>query len=487
MKVALSLLLTAAAAFAQMRVMAIPGKSPIVDFRVVFTTGSSADPVDKPGLANLTAIMVAEGGTKDLTYQQVEDAMFPMATSVNMQVDKDLTVFYGQTHVDNLAAYYKLLRGILLTPGWREEDFKRVKEDAINNIRVGLRSNDEALGKEVLYQNIFQGTPYGHYTGGTIESLEKLTLEDVQKFYAAQYSQNHLILGIAGGYSPDFLVELKKDFRKLPAGAGFHPREKPPSLIENTRVVLMEKDTRSVGWSIGLPISITRTSPDYAAMLLVASYFGQHRMSGGVLYDEMREKRGLNYGDYSYIEYFPGGMYRMEPPPNVVRHLNIFEMWIRPVESPTAKFSLRLAMYELNRLIKQGIPEDAFTRTRDFLSKYLNVLTRSKSAELGYAVDSIYTSLPPYSEWVRGQLAKLTPEAVNNALRHYLRTERLVIVGVAKNAEDLKQQLLSDDPSPMTYNSPKPAAILEEDKIVEKWPLHLRPEDITIVKSSSWN
>ena len=51
----------------------------------------------------------------------------------------------------------------------------------------------------------------------------------------------------------------------------------------------------------------------------------------------------------------------------------------------------------------------------------------------------------------------------------------------AKNAEEMKRQLVSDDPSPMIYNSPKPAEIIEVDKIVEKWPLHLLPDDIKIV------
>jgi zinc protease len=75
--------------------------------------------------------------------------------------------------------------------------------------------------------------------------------------------------------------------------------------------------------------------------LLVSSYLGQHRMSSGVLYDRLREKRGLNYGDYAYIEYFPRGMFLMEPQANLARHQQIFQVWIRPVEPPTAKFALR--------------------------------------------------------------------------------------------------------------------------------------------------
>ena len=60
----------------------LPGKSPLVTIRFVFTTGAASDPADKPGLAHLTAEMLGNGGTKDLTYKQIVDAMYPMATSV---------------------------------------------------------------------------------------------------------------------------------------------------------------------------------------------------------------------------------------------------------------------------------------------------------------------------------------------------------------------------------------------------------------------
>ena len=77
-------------------------------------------------------------------------------------------------------------------------------------------------------------------------------------------------------------------------------------------------------------------------------------------------------------------------------------------------------------------------------------------------------------------MAKLTLDDVNSAIKEHLRTSRLVISVVSRNGEDLKRQLAAEDASPMTYNSPKPAAITEEDKTVEKWPLHLRAADITV-------
>ncbi|MBZ5585774.1 MAG: insulinase family protein [Acidobacteriia bacterium] len=483
MRPLLSLFLLAFAASAQMRVVELPGKSPLVTFRIVFTTGSAADPAEKPGLAYLTAMMLANGGSRDMTYQQIVDAMFPMASSLHAQVDKEMTTFSGATHVDNLSEYYKLVRAMLLTPGWRADDFKRVKDDAVNFLRVGLRgNNDEELAKEVLYQDIFSGTPYGHYAVGTVSSLEKMTLDDVKSFYESQYSQANLILGIAGGYSPAFLASVKKDFRSsLPKGAGFRPREKYPPVVQASRAAIVEKDTRAVALSAGFPLVVTRSNPEFPALLVAASYLGQHRMSGGVLYDELREKRGLNYGDYAYIEYFPRGMFQFEPDPNLARRYQIFQLWIRPVEPQNAKFALRLALYELDKLIKEGIPQDAFERTRSFLTKNVNVLTRTKDAELGYDIDSIFYSTPYYNQYLKTALAKLTRDDVNRAIKRNLHTDRLVVVAVGKDGEELKKQFASDDPSPITYNSPKPEAVLAADKTVEKWPLNLKPENIKVV------
>jgi zinc protease len=484
-KLACLSLLLSAAAMAQMRVVTLPGKSPLVTFRVVFMAGSTLDPEDKPGAAYLTAMMLARGGTRELTYQQVLDAMFPMAAGVNVQVDKEMVTFSGSVHIDNLEAYYLLLRAMLLDPGWREDDFQRLKTDAINFLRVNLRgNNDEELAKEVLEEEIYRGTPYGKYSVGTVSSLEGISLADVKQFYRAHYSQSNLTLGLAGGYPLAFLERMKQDFRNLPEGGGFRPREKVPALIQHNRAVLVEKNTRSVAISIGFPTLGTRSNPDYAALLLVSSYLGQHRSSNGILFNTMREKRGLNYGDYAYIEYFPRGMFQFEPDPNLARHLQTFQIWIRPVEPPNAPFALRLALYELDKLYSEGIPEDGFEETRDFLTKYVNLLMRTKNAELGYAIDSIYYGIPEYGEYIKSHLATLTRDDVNRVIKRYLRHDRLVIVAVTKNAEELKRVLTSGGPSPITYNSPKPEAILQEDKLVEKFPLDLRPEDVTVIPAS---
>ena len=472
----------ASSGWAQIRTVTLPSRSPLITVRVVFTTGSAFDPPGKAGLAALTAEMLSNGGTRELSYQQILDAMFPLASSVSSQTDKEMTTFSGDTHADNLETYYKLFRAMLLDPGWREEDFKRIKDDAINYLRVALRgNNDEELGKEVLYNLLYRGTPYEQASAGAVSSLEKITLDDVRKFYKQHYTQDRVILGLAGGYPADFLENMKKDFSSLAREPGASAPEVHPPAIEHTRAVIVEKNTRSVAYSLGFPIDVKRGDPDYPALLVMQSYLGPHRLSSGRLYQRIRELRGINYGDYAYIEYFPRGMFLMEPQPNLARGSQIFQIWIRPVEPPTAGFTLRLASYELTKLVREGISQEDFDRTREFVSKYVNVLTKTKRAELGYAIDSAYYGIPDYNGYVKSALAKLTRDQVNAAIRKHLRSDRLQIVAIASHAADLKQQLAGGAATPIEYNSPKPAELLAEDKIVEKWDLGLRPEDVTVV------
>jgi zinc protease len=461
----------------------LPNRSPLVSFRILFKTGSAYDPKDKEGLASLTAAMLAEGGSHTKTYSEITDAMYPMATSFQWQVDKEMTVFSGSTHVENLDKYYSLIREMLLDPGFREDDFKRLKEDAINYLKTSLRGgNDEELGKEVLYTMIYPSThAYGHQNRGAIGALEKMTLKDVRDFYQNNFTQANLVLGLAGGYPEKFPGQVKADFGKLPAGSPNGMKLGRPAQTAGTRIEIVQRETRSTAISLGFPIGVTRPNKDWPALAVVASYFGQHRSSNSYLYQRLREARGLNYGDYAYIEYFPRGMFQFDPDPNLGRQQQIFQIWIRPVEPQNGHFVLRAALYEYDKLVRDGMSKEAFESTREFLSKYANVLTATQDAQLGYALDSHYYQIADFPTYLREQLAKLTLDDVNRAIKQYLKSDSMRIAIVTKDAAGLRDAILSNKLSPITYNAPKPKEITDEDKIIEAYKIIVKPADVVIV------
>jgi len=231
---------------------------------------------------------------------------------------------------------------------------------------------------------------------------------------------------------------------------------------------------------LGFPIKVNRAHRDFAALKVVESYFGQHRSSNSHLFQQLREARGLNYGDYAYIEYFPRGMYLFQPPPNLARQEQIFQIWIRPVPPEQAVFAFRAALYELDKLVREGLSPEAFESTREFLSKFTDVLLQTQNSSLGYALDSRYYGIGNYREFMKEALAGLTVEDVNQALRRHLKSNGLSAVFVAKDAAGLRKALLSGEPSPISYNSPKPEEILAEDKIIERFPIPLSEEAVKI-------
>ncbi|MFN7988721.1 MAG: pitrilysin family protein [Thermoanaerobaculia bacterium] len=460
-----------------------PSPLPQVTFQLLFAAGSAHDPKGKEGLAALTASMVAEAGSKETAIDEIRKALFPMAASFSTQVDREMTVFTGSVHRDNGGAYLDTVLPQLLEPGFREEDFRRLKDAQRNALAQDLvANNDEELGKERLQSVVFAGTPYAHPSLGTLAGIDAITLDDVKAFWKAAYTRAALTVGLAGDVPADMKARLLGRLGLLPAGpalpvpAGVKGRK--PSALE---VEIVQKETRATAISFGMPIEVTRAHPDFAALSVARAWLGEHRSSMSHLYQRIRELRGMNYGDYAYIEAFPGGMYGFFPEPNVARRAQLFEVWIRPVVPANAPMALKIALHELDRMVRNGISEADFQATRDYLMKNVYLLTSTQGQDLGAALDSRWYGIGDYVPYMRERLAKLTRADVNRAIRKHLSAETLTVVAVTKDAEGLKKQLLSTEPSTIAYDAPKPPEVLSEDKVIGARKLGLTPDRVRII------
>jgi zinc protease len=463
----------------------LPSDSPLVDVSFLFHAGPALDPPGKKGLAMLTAAMVSDGGSATRTIRELKEARFPMAADFRFRVDKEMTRFGGTVHRDNLDRWYRLAMEQLLTPGWREDDFRRLRQQHINAVRTDLRSNnDEELAKEVLYAEIYGPRhPYGSYNMGAIRDLESITLDDVRAFYAKHYTPGNLTLGLAGGYPPAFLEQVQRDLARLPPGVreSWTVPQAPP--LKGRRATVVQKDTPSVAVSFGFPVELRRGDPDWIALWLARSWLGEHRSFNGRLMNRIRGVRGMNYGNYAYEEYFPNGMFLTKPEPGYGRQQQIFQIWLRPLRSNNdALFATRAALFEIDQLLRDGIPPDEFEETRRFLEKFVSQLVDTQSRQLGYALDSRYYGIPAFHDYVRAGLKALTLEDVNRVVRRHLQIDNIQFVFVAKDAADLRTRLINSTPSPITYNSPRPQELLEEDRRIEAIPFRLTAQTTRLRK-----
>jgi zinc protease len=455
---------------------------PQIRFKLLFEAGSAQDPAGKEGLAALTAAMVARAGSAERKYDEVTKALFPIAGGFGEQTDKEMTTFTGTIHRDNWNQFLEIALPQLLAPGFREDDFRRLKDAQKNALVLDLKdNNEEEFGKERLQANIFAGTPYGHPVLGTVKGIESITLDDVKSFYRQAYAQGALHVGISGDVSPEMTAQLKTRLAALPDGAGL-PRIAAPQgrKAQGLEVEIIEKNTRATAISFGLPIAVNRAHPDFPALWLAKTWLGEHRASNSYLYQRIRELRGMNYGDYAYIEAFPRGMFGFFPSPNLGRKSQIFEVWIRPVAPQNAHMALRIALTELGKLIEKGLTEEQFKATRDYLMKNVFVMTATQDAQLGYALDSQWYRTPEFTQMMRDGLSRLSAADVNAAMRKHLSAQNLSVVFITKDAAGLKEKLLSDAFSPISYDGAKPQELLDEDKVIGSMKLGIRPEAVRI-------
>jgi len=459
-------------------------QSPIIDINLLFNTGPAYESADKNGVAALTAEMLTEGGSKLHSSTEINKLMFPMAASFDNQVDKEMMSFFGRVHQEKAAQWMDLVIESLTKPGFREDDFKRLKQQQINAIKTDLKgSNDEELGKEVLYHELYKNHPYETYNLGDISEIESLTLDDVKAFYRSQLTQKNLTIGVTGNLSDKLFKKLQDAINKnINVGDSSNKVISKAPKLSGHPVTIIEKETLATAVSFGFPIDITRADKDWVALWLVRSYFGEHRNSNSHLYEEIREKRGMNYGDYAYIEYFPRGMFRFHPNANLGRSSQIFQIWIRPLRTNNdAHFATRVAMYELHHMLKHGLTQEQFESTKNYLSKFVGLLVKSQDRILGYALDSEYYNIPEFTQYVKTGLADLTLEQVNAVIAKYLQEDNMQFVFITKDAEDMKKRLVSKQVSPMKYNSEKSEKLLKKDEFLQKFPLNINEKDVKII------
>ena len=94
-------------------------------------------------------------------------------------------------------------------------------------------------------------------------------------------------------------------------------------------------------------------------------------------------------------------MYQFFPDANVARGRQIFEIWIRPVVPANAHMTLRLAVHELAKLVRDGLTKEEFESTRDYLMKNVYVMTARQDQQLGYALDSNWYGIGEFTEYMR--------------------------------------------------------------------------------------
>ncbi len=180
---------------------------PVISVSLIFKhAGSTTDPQDKAGRAAMVARLLPEGTEKkdDLAFAQ---ALEEKAIYIDTGVARDYFHISLQTLSEHKELAFDLLGEMLSQPAFDEAAIERVRKQMKTRLRK-MEEVPEYLAARAFAETVFEGHPYGNPQNGTLETLDRITREDITSFHAEYLAQDNLIIGVAGDISVTQLSDL---------------------------------------------------------------------------------------------------------------------------------------------------------------------------------------------------------------------------------------------------------------------------------------
>jgi len=375
---------------------------PIVVLRVSVPAGSVHDPADGLGLANLTATLLTRGTTRR-SGPELDRAIEFVGGSLEAGAGRDGATVTLSVLKKDLSLGLDLLAEVLQQPVFPPDELARKVADIQGALRRSEQS-PETLAGRALGPMIFPGHPYGRPSAGTIESVGKLTREQVIAFYRLHYRPDGASIVAVGDVT---VVEIRQALMQRLSGWSAPPSALPPvpkpapTARAETRTI--KRDLSQTTVLLGRP-SIRQDDPDYFP-LAVATYV----LGGGSasrLYTRVREERGLAYSVYSTVQ--PG------------RYGSSYVVSLQ-TRTDSVALAVQLAREEMARIGREPIAEAELELAKSYLigSFPLRLDTSGKLAGFLGAVEENGLGLD-YPDRYRERIGRVTVADVRRVAAKYL-------------------------------------------------------------------
>lgn len=270
---------------------------PVISLEYAFRdTGAKNDPQDKQGLSQLASNTMDEG-SGSLTSEEFQKRLQDQSISLTFDSNRDTFGGNLKTLTTNKESAFQLLNLALTQPRFDEEPVERMKAANLSRIKSSM-TNPEWIAARLQNDRIFEGHAYSRNSGGTLSSLASITPADLKSFHKT-LGKNNLVIAVAGDISAaELSTKLDEIFGGLPEVPS-KPSDKT-TLKNAGKTYIFKKDIPQTIIEIA-QTGVSREDPDYHAAQLMNYILGGSGF-GSRLTEEIREKRGLTYGIYSYFQ-----------------------------------------------------------------------------------------------------------------------------------------------------------------------------------------
>ena len=382
---------------------------------------------DIKGVSSLVSALMGNG-TKNQSKDNFNEEVDYMGASLSLSA--------GGGYASSLKKYFprimEMMSDGLLNPLFTQEEFLKERNILIDGIKSSQKSVPDIASQ--VGDKLFYGAnhPYGEFA--TIQTVENITLEDVQNYYSTYAKPNNAYLTIVGDV--DF-KEIKKLVTSLFKGwkKGKLPEYEMPTVNDVSKNEINFVDMSNAVQSeitVGNIINISMADPDYFALRLANQILGG---SGGRLYENLREDKGFTYGAYSGVttSRYVGNFYASTSVRNEVTDSSVVEI-----------------INEINRIISDNVSESKLASVKEkFVGNFIMSTERpSTIATFALNIDKYNLSSNFYETYL-DNFQKVTVEDIKRVTNKYFKNNNLRIVIVGKGKDVISS--LETSPYEITY------------------------------------
>ena len=388
---------------------------PIFNITARIRTGAVYEPQEKAGLASLTGYVIRSGGTVSMPPDKMNEELEFMAVSVETAIDRESGSANLSTLRKDIDKSLKIFADVLMNPAFPEDKIRMRKDEVVESIR---RENDNPAQiaqrefRKIMYDSKH---PYSRKVEGSLESIEKITRDDMITFHKKYFHPNNIILGISGDFNKD---EIVKKLNTVFAGwkkeeIQFPEVPKVDSRFEKA-VFYVYKDINQANVIMGHQ-GIHRKSPDYFPVMIMNFILGGGSFTARIP-GRIRSDEGLAYSAYSAFQ--------------TARDIGIFFVSCQTKLESTNR-AISIALEELEKIRKSPIDKAELAQAKEtFMNQFVFRFTTSASI-VGQKADIEYEELPlNYLETYLGNVQAVTHEDIQQVARKYLHPDEIKILVV---------------------------------------------------------
>jgi zinc protease len=397
--------------------------TPAVTVHAALGAGTIFDPPHLVGLAHFVSRTI-DRGTTTRPAETIADELDRRGVSLATSVNRHVLSLVGTCLVGDLEFVLGILADIVMHPVFPETEITTRRAEIITLIRQD-DDNPAVVAMEAFLADLYGSShAYGRRPRGTVDSVEAIDRDALQRFHAARFGPASLSLAIVGDIEPVRAVEAARAAFgewKAPSLSIVELPIVPPRSSRRVRVIpMMNKAQADVAYGF---TSIRRSDSDYYAFWLMNNILGQYSL-GGRLGGSIRERQGMAYHAFSSLD------------ANVIPGPLTIRAGVSPVNVERAVASID---DELSRLAADGPTDAEMAESKQYL---IGSMPRTLETNAGIAAflqtEEFFGLGADYDARVPDLLTAITREEVHEAARRTLRPAQATVVVAGPYTGDLQ-------------------------------------------------